>query len=256
VRRRRRHDVLWLSQASTTARRSSQLLWHQCVGAGGTAAIAALMLEAQPSLSVQEVYKILRETAIDFDNYGFDFDSGYGLCNAEAAVQVAANTRPSHVVQAHANSIDFCTAHGAVTLGPCAPSSIVSSARKRVEITLTGKQRVTIQSHLDYKRIDHKDSEHCGLSTTLLVDGRIVWKSSDTSFTRSGSISGLAITDLLDGTHHAEQQVHLLDEHCKVHYSFTNNAIVVTKVDDIQTIELIGLSEESSSLSSSSSSSD
>jgi subtilisin family serine protease len=67
--------------------------------APAAAAIAALMLEAQPSLSVLEVYKILRETAIDFLDFGFDFDSGYGLCNAPAAVQVASDTRPSHVAQ-------------------------------------------------------------------------------------------------------------------------------------------------------------
>ena len=51
------------------------------------------MLEADRSLSPDEVYKILEDTAIDMDDpatpgfdFGFDFGTGNGFVNALAAV--------------------------------------------------------------------------------------------------------------------------------------------------------------------------
>ena len=59
------------------------------------AAAAALLLEADPSLLPAEVYAVLEETALDmddpattgFDN-GFDFATGYGLVQADNALDV------------------------------------------------------------------------------------------------------------------------------------------------------------------------
>jgi hypothetical protein len=120
---------------------------------------------------------------------------------------------------------------------------------------VTGFQRVSIQSHLNYARLDHKDDVSCGPSTTLLVDGNIVWKSTDTTFTRTGTVDGHALVDLADGTHHAELQVHIKE--CKARFAFSNSAIVVVKVEDIQNIVLTGglLEVDTSSDFSSSSSS-
>ncbi len=57
------------------------------------AAVAALMLEADRSLSPDEVFEILEDTAIDMDDpatpgfdFGFDFGTGNGFVNALAAV--------------------------------------------------------------------------------------------------------------------------------------------------------------------------
>ena len=53
------------------------------------AAVAALMLQANPALSPANVNALLRSTAIDMEGAGFDFDSGFGLLQADAAVAAA-----------------------------------------------------------------------------------------------------------------------------------------------------------------------
>ena len=60
---------------------------------GGTSAacpqvagVAALMLSANPNLTVNQVRSILRNTATDLGTTGFDTTYGYGLVNAYAAV--------------------------------------------------------------------------------------------------------------------------------------------------------------------------
>ena len=49
------------------------------------AAVAALMLEADPSLTPNDIYQALQDTAIDMLSPGFDYDSGFGLIDAVAA---------------------------------------------------------------------------------------------------------------------------------------------------------------------------
>ena len=49
-------------------------------------AIAALMLEYQGALPPDEIYSTLESTAADMKTAGFDFDSGFGLVQADAAV--------------------------------------------------------------------------------------------------------------------------------------------------------------------------
>ncbi|MCF6149768.1 MAG: S8 family serine peptidase [Candidatus Kuenenia sp.] len=53
------------------------------------AAVAALMLEANPLLSPDDIYSILKDTALDMEDSGFDYDSGYGLIQADRAVEEA-----------------------------------------------------------------------------------------------------------------------------------------------------------------------
>jgi len=50
------------------------------------AAVAALMLDAAPGTSPSEIYDILERTALDMGDPGFDFDSGFGLIQADRAV--------------------------------------------------------------------------------------------------------------------------------------------------------------------------
>ena len=52
-------------------------------------AVAALMLEKQPSLPPATVYSILENTALDMATPGFDLDTGFGLIQADAAVRAA-----------------------------------------------------------------------------------------------------------------------------------------------------------------------
>jgi len=54
------------------------------------AAVAALILQANRTLFPQAVYERLRTTANDMGPLGFDFESGFGLVNAELAVTPAA----------------------------------------------------------------------------------------------------------------------------------------------------------------------
>ena len=53
------------------------------------AAVAALMMQANPSLTAAQVYTIMRSTAVDAETVGFDTRTGPGLINAEAAVGAA-----------------------------------------------------------------------------------------------------------------------------------------------------------------------
>jgi hypothetical protein len=69
--------------------------------------VAALLLERNPQLQPKDIKQILQSTAVDIilRNHedgtktalknGFDFDSGYGLINAEAAVDLAKNFQAS-----------------------------------------------------------------------------------------------------------------------------------------------------------------
>ncbi|MFP5268729.1 S8 family peptidase [Coleofasciculus sp.] len=50
------------------------------------AAVAALILQAAPGTSPTEIYRILETTALDMESPGFDFDSGFGLIQADRAL--------------------------------------------------------------------------------------------------------------------------------------------------------------------------
>jgi subtilisin family serine protease len=61
------------------------------------AAVAALMLEAAPGTSPEVIYQTLEETAIDMNAPGFDFDSGFGLIQADRAVGALIGAPPEEV---------------------------------------------------------------------------------------------------------------------------------------------------------------
>ena len=50
------------------------------------AGIAALLLEARPGSTPQQINAALEGSAIDMNAAGFDFDSGYGLIQADSAI--------------------------------------------------------------------------------------------------------------------------------------------------------------------------
>jgi hypothetical protein len=51
------------------------------------AALAALLLDYDSSLSPAEIFAALEGTAVDMETSGFDFLTGYGLCNVNAALE-------------------------------------------------------------------------------------------------------------------------------------------------------------------------
>ncbi|MEA5464335.1 S8 family serine peptidase [Leptothoe sp. PORK10 BA2] len=68
--------------------------------APNAAAVAALLLEAVPDASPTEIYQALQTSALDLDNpytegfdVGFDAASGYGLIQADGALQALLNSR-------------------------------------------------------------------------------------------------------------------------------------------------------------------
>jgi Ca2+-binding RTX toxin-like protein len=56
------------------------------------AAVAVLMLEANPTLTPQDIYTGLENSTIDMDAAGFDFHTGFGLIQAAAAIMGGARS--------------------------------------------------------------------------------------------------------------------------------------------------------------------
>ena len=59
------------------------------------AAVAALLLQAKPSLTNTQVISTLKSTATDMNTAGYDFDTGFGLIQAEAALRSVAGASVS-----------------------------------------------------------------------------------------------------------------------------------------------------------------
>jgi len=64
------------------------------------AAVAALMLQSAPTTAPETVYDILETTAIDMAPPGFDFDSGFGLIQADQALATLGNGTPAVILYA------------------------------------------------------------------------------------------------------------------------------------------------------------
>jgi subtilisin family serine protease len=62
------------------------------------AAVAALMLQAVPSTTPDRVYETLETTTIDIGPPGFDFDSGFGLIQADQALATLVSAAPGVIV--------------------------------------------------------------------------------------------------------------------------------------------------------------
>lgn len=60
------------------------------------AAVAALMLDAAPRTSPRTIYATLERTALDMNDPGFDFDSGFGFIQAERALRALLKSNNSH----------------------------------------------------------------------------------------------------------------------------------------------------------------
>jgi len=55
------------------------------------AGVAALMLQAHPKATANQVYAAMRSSALDMNTPGFDFDTGYGFLQADAAMTALGN---------------------------------------------------------------------------------------------------------------------------------------------------------------------
>ena len=60
------------------------------------AAVAALMLEASPGTSPYTIYSMMERTALDMGTPGFDFESGFGLIQADRAVRAVISVPEPH----------------------------------------------------------------------------------------------------------------------------------------------------------------
>jgi hypothetical protein len=56
------------------------------------------MIEANPTITPEEIGDILASTAIDMRDPGFDFDTGYGFINAQAALERTTIPEPGTVL--------------------------------------------------------------------------------------------------------------------------------------------------------------
>jgi PKD repeat protein len=56
------------------------------------AGVAALMLQVDPTLTPAQIKAVLESSALDMNTAGFDYDSGYGLIQADAAIAGLSNT--------------------------------------------------------------------------------------------------------------------------------------------------------------------
>lgn len=61
------------------------------------AGVAALMLESEPTATPEDIVTAMRSTAIDMDIGGFDYDTGFGLLQADAAVTALVPTGGGNV---------------------------------------------------------------------------------------------------------------------------------------------------------------
>lgn len=71
------------------------------------AAVAALILEANPDLTPAGVYKILEDNAIDMYMSGYDYDTGYGFVDAYNSVKAAIDSKSSR--GASCQAFDYIT---------------------------------------------------------------------------------------------------------------------------------------------------
>jgi subtilisin family serine protease len=72
------------------------------------AAVAALLLQANPSLTPAQVYEALEQSAIDMGPPGFDLDSGVGLIQADAALAAIFRCMPGGCDDGNPCTDDVC----------------------------------------------------------------------------------------------------------------------------------------------------
>jgi hypothetical protein len=71
------------------------------------AAVAALMLQAVPGANPQNIYRAMETTAIDMDTPGFDYATGFGLIQADAAVQELQRLQPPTITISTSDNTAF-----------------------------------------------------------------------------------------------------------------------------------------------------
>jgi hypothetical protein len=87
------------------------------------AAVAALLLQANPALTPAQVYEALEQSAIDMGPPGFDLDSGVGLIQADAALAAISRCVPGGCDDGNPCTDDVCDpgagCQHAPNTGPC-----------------------------------------------------------------------------------------------------------------------------------------
>ncbi len=182
------------------------------------AAITALMKEAHPGLAPHEINEILVQTASDMDDpetlefdEGFDFKTGYGFVQADAAV-AAVQSGPSiyrfELVNAVANRVISTIREGQTlsTLDPFEPSKVNIVARVS---SGNGSEPSAVEFDLSGDRSFSNSDASSPFALFGDVDGNFnAWRSKDGLYTISASPAGssatatvsFALIDQLPGT--------------------------------------------------------
>jgi hypothetical protein len=84
---RAKPEIIALDGGSTTLPFPFSHFFGTSAAAPHAAGVAALLLQQQPGLSPDALYSALESTAVDMGAPGFDFDTGFGLVQAAAALQ-------------------------------------------------------------------------------------------------------------------------------------------------------------------------
>jgi hypothetical protein len=103
------------------------------------AAVAALMLEADPLLTPNEMYQIMQDTAIDMLTPGFDHDSGLGLIDAAAAILRGPDILP--VEGTIGTEVEITN----VSLGEKTPKVLIGESKCKVTTSTTSSVRCLIK---------------------------------------------------------------------------------------------------------------
>jgi Domain of unknown function (DUF4214)/Subtilase family len=109
------------------------------------AAVAALLLQSKPALTPAKIYESLEATAIDMGTSGFDNDSGFGLIQADAAVEAAITESPTFVRQQYLDFLDREPDSGGLAAwvnaldGGLPKSSLIEAFMNSAEFRFKGK---------------------------------------------------------------------------------------------------------------------
>jgi hypothetical protein len=121
----------------TRTGRSRQTVCDASAAAAHVAGIAALLLDANPDLTVEHVYDVLTSTATAIEATSVDVQSGFGLVDAVAALN-AAISGMKLIAPSEINRLETATAHAVIEYTDSSQALIIKFEERFGEIGDTG----------------------------------------------------------------------------------------------------------------------